>query len=90
MRVHDSGGKQYFNKELRQQIMWWSQLLPLLQPLQSKAAIEQRVQQAADQAEHAGYRVTRKEEALSRPAPEAAEPGKKDLEKEKEKKALTT
>jgi glycosidase len=91
MRVHESGGKEYFNKELHHQIMWWSQLLPLLQPLESKTAIEQRVQKAADQAEAAGFRVIRKEEGLSRPAPEVAEKkGQKESEKEKEKKALTT
>ena len=55
MRVHDSGGKEFFNKELHQQVLWWSQLLQLLQPLESKAAIEQRVQLAADQAERAGF-----------------------------------
>jgi hypothetical protein len=91
MRVHDSGGKEYFNKELHLQIMWWSQLLHLLQPLESRTAIEQNVQKAAEQAEGAGFRVVRKEELLSKPAPEVAEKtGEKEAEKEKEKKALTT
>jgi len=91
MRVHDSGGKEYFNKELHQQILWWSQLLPLLQPAESKAAIQQRVQKAAEQAQNAGFQVIRKEEVLSKPAPEVAEKTSgKETEKEKEKKAVIT
>ncbi len=77
MRVHDAGGKEFFNKELHQQILWWTHLPLLLQPDSPKAAIEQQVQEGSEQAEDAGYRVIKREEVTSKPA-------------KKEKKALTT
>jgi hypothetical protein len=77
MRVHDAGGKEHFNKELHQQILWWTYLPILLQPESPKAAIEQQVHEAAEQAEEAGYRLAKPEEA-------PVKPGKQ------KKKALTT
>jgi hypothetical protein len=77
MRVHDAGGKEYFNKELHQQILWWTYLPLLLQPDSPKAAIERQVQEAGEQAEEAGYRLAKPEET-------PVKPGKQ------KKKALTT
>ncbi len=89
LKVHESGGAWYFNKELHQQILWWSQLPELLQSAapaeapakaekkarpaasrstQSIKTIEQRVQDAFEQAEEAGFRVGKKAEATAKPA----------------------
>jgi hypothetical protein len=89
MRVHESGGKEYFNKELHEQILWWTHLPQLLLPLESKAALEQRIQEAVDEAERAKYRVIRNEEAGAKPAPVEKEQ-KEKTDKDQEKKALTT
>ena len=78
MGVHEAKGQDYFNKELHQQILWWTQLPALLQLAgPTVAAIEQQVQEAGEQAEEAGYRVVKKKEAAVKPA-------------KREKGALTT
>jgi hypothetical protein len=73
LKVHESAGEWYFNKELHQQILWWVQLPELLQlaaPAEKPAAaarslrsveeIEQRVDEAIEQAEEGGYRLGKK------------------------------
>ena len=86
MRVHEASGEWYFNKELHQQILWWTQLPALLQlaapkdePVPASSAkatpshiptvmtVERRVQEGAEQAEDAGYRVTKKGEPAGKP-----------------------
>jgi len=73
LKVHEAAGEWYFNKELHQQILWWTQLPDLLHlaaPASTPAnagkpaagnmqikAIERRVKEASEQAEEAGYRV---------------------------------
>jgi hypothetical protein len=90
LKVHESGGEWYFNKELHQQILWWTQLPELLrlaapaekspaaggkkarQPdsraTSSVEAIEQRVEEACEQAEEAGFRVGKRKEIAVKPA----------------------
>jgi len=75
LKVHEAAGEWYFNKELHQQILWWIQLPDLLQlaapaekPARAAAArsvrsveeIEQRVDEAIEHAEGAGYRLGKK------------------------------
>ena len=88
LKVNESGGEWYFNKELHQQILWWTQLPDLLQlatpagrrpsagqekrrPLAaypSIKTIDQRIQDACEQAEEAGFRIGKKKEAAAKPA----------------------
>jgi hypothetical protein len=75
LKVHEAAGEWYFNKELHQQILWWIQLPELLElaapaavvaeklaarSLRSVEEIEQRVDEAVEQAEEAGYRLGKK------------------------------
>jgi hypothetical protein len=82
LKVHESAGDWYFNKELHEQILWWVQLPELLElaapaaavavpaekPARGAAArnlhsveeIEQRVDEAIEQAQEAGYRLGKK------------------------------
>ena len=80
LKVNESAGEWYFNKELHQQILWWAQLPDLLQlaappgaaghagkegkpaarPVHRSKTIEQRVEDACEQAEEAGFRVARR------------------------------
>jgi glycosidase len=88
LHVNEAEGEWYFNKELHQQLLWWTQLPDLMQlaagvqspagvssagaekkgrrkalpPTPSMQAIEQRVQEAFEQAEEAGFRVGKKKE----------------------------
>jgi len=89
LKVNESAGEWYFNKELHQQILWWTQLPGLLRlaasvepepaankkPRQPAAAatpsveiIEQKLQDAFEQAEEAGFRIPKKEEPTPKPA----------------------
>jgi hypothetical protein len=90
LRVNESAGEWYFNKELHQQILWWTQLPDLLRlsaraeaapgtadkkPRQgavrstpSIKTIEQKLQEAFEQAEEAGFRIPKKEEPARKPA----------------------
>jgi hypothetical protein len=90
LKVNESGGEWYFNKELHEQFLWWAQLPDLLRiaapaeappataekkprpaasrSTQSIKTIEQRVQDAIEQAEEAGFRVGKKTEAAAKPA----------------------
>jgi glycosidase len=74
LKVHEAAGEWYFNKELHQQILWWMRLPDLLQlaapaekqadaaarSVRSVGEIEQRVDEAIEQAEEAGYRLGKK------------------------------
>ncbi len=89
--VNESAGEWYFNKELHQQILWWTQLPDLLRLAAPAApepatadkktrkpaapstpsisrAIEQKLQDAFEQAEEAGFRIPKKEEPAPKPA----------------------
>jgi glycosidase len=86
MKVHESAGEDYFNKELHEQMLWWSQLPALLElaaasltpekkaqrssvaPTKSIGLIEERVQEASEQAEEVGFRLAKKKEAAIKPA----------------------
>ena len=90
LSVNESAGEWYFNKELQQQILWWTQLPDLLRlaaPAEadpaiadkktrkpvapstpSISAIEQKLQDAFEQAEEAGFRIPKKEEPAPKPA----------------------
>jgi hypothetical protein len=83
LKVNEAGGELYFNKELHQQILWWTQLPDLLQlaapvaaaldkkkpaPRPTIQTIEQRIQDACEQAEEAGFRIGKKKEAAAKPA----------------------
>ena len=89
LKVNEAAGEWYFNKELHQQILWWTHLPGLLdlagpagapvtagkktgQPAarstQSIKTIEQRVQDAIEQAEEAGFRIGKRKEATAKPA----------------------
>jgi len=83
LKVNEAGGEWYFNKELHQQILWWTQLPDLLQlatpvatsldkkkpaPRPGIETIEQRVQNAGEQAVEAGFRIGKKKEAAAKPA----------------------
>jgi glycosidase len=90
LSVNESAGEWYFNKELHQQILWWTQLPDLLRltaPAEVEPAIadkktrkpaarstlsiktiEQKLQDAFEQAEEAGFRIPKKEEPAPRPA----------------------
>ena len=84
LRVNESAGEWYFNKELHQQILWWTQLPDLLRlsaPAEGKKprqgagrstssvkTIEQKLQEAFEQAEEAGFRIPKKEEPAPKPA----------------------
>jgi hypothetical protein len=83
LKVNEAGGEWYFNKELHQQILWWTQLPDLLQlaapvpasldkkkpaPRPTIQAIDQRIQDASEQAEEAGFRIGKKKEAAAKPA----------------------
>ena len=90
LKVNESGGEWYFNKELHQQILWWT-LLPGLLRLAAPSAdtgaaankksrqpaapavpsiktTEQRLEDAFEQAEEAGFRIPKKEEPAPKPA----------------------
>jgi hypothetical protein len=110
LQVNESGGEEYFNKELHEQMVWWLQLPVLLElasaapvpepviagaaaekkarrsparPAASPETIEQKVKEAAGQAEEAGFRLAKKKEVVVKPTEEAVvKPVKK------EKKAL--
>jgi glycosidase len=94
LKVNESGGEWYFNKELHEQMLWWAQLPDLLAlatpgkapasatitnkgaksapqskpAVKSIQAIEQGVQDAAEQAEETGYRIGKKREPAAKPA----------------------
>jgi hypothetical protein len=94
LKVNEAAGEWYFNKELHQQILWWTQLPDLLRlsapaeavsPIADKATdkktrqpaarsipsiktIEQKLQDASEQAEEAGFRIPKKEEPAPKPA----------------------
>jgi glycosidase len=83
LKVNEAGGEWYFNKELHQQILWWTQLPDLLQiatpvapsvdkkkpaPRPTIQTIDQRIQDACEQAEEAGFRIGKKKEAAAKPA----------------------
>jgi hypothetical protein len=76
LKVHEAGGEWYFNKELHQQILWWTQLpdllqLPVLTDKKLKPAvrtIEETVQEACEQAEEAGYRIGKRKGVTAKPA----------------------
>ena len=97
LQVNESAGEWYFNKELHQQMLWWTQLPGLLRPASTpepaannkktgRAAvpatpsiktIDQKLQDAFEQADEAGFRIPKKEE----PAPKAAKREKSVLAK---------
>jgi len=87
IKLHEVTGEWYFNKELHQQLVWWTQLPDLLQlaaPVEKKTrvgrsikAIERAVEEALEEAEEAGFRLAKKKEVAVKPA-------------EREKGALTT
>jgi hypothetical protein len=97
LQANESAGEWYFNKELHQQILWWTELPGLLRTVPSpepaannkktgRAAapavpsiktIDQKLQDAFEQAEEAGFRIPKKEE----PAPKAAKREKSVLAK---------
>ena len=90
LSVNESAGEWYFNKELHQQIVSWTQLPDLLRltapaaaepaiadkktrksvvpSAPSISAIEQKLQDAFEQAEEAGFRIPKKEEPAPKPA----------------------
>ena len=90
LNVNESAGEWYFNKELHQQILWWTQLPDLLRltapaaaepaiadkktrkpvapSTPSISAIEQKLQDAFEQAEEGGYRIPKREEPARKPA----------------------
>jgi glycosidase len=90
LSVNESAGEWYFNKELHQQVLWWTQLPDLLRLTAPAAAepaiankktrkpaapstpsiktIEQKLQDAFEQAEEAGFRIPKKEEPAPKPA----------------------
>ena len=90
LKVNEAAGEWYFNKELHQQILWWTQLPGLLRssapaeaapPISEKKTrqpaalstpsiktIEQKLQDAFEQAEEAGFRIPKKEEPALKPA----------------------
>jgi glycosidase len=81
LKVHDAAGEWYFNKELHQQILWWVQLPDLLELAAEKTltkaagrhtasvkTIEDRLQEAFEQAEDEGYRISKKKEVEVKPA----------------------
>jgi glycosidase len=90
LSVNESAGEWYFNKELHQQVLWWTQLPDLLRltaPAEAEPAIankktrkpaaastpsiktiEQKLQDAFEQAEEAGFRIPKKEEPAPKPA----------------------
>jgi hypothetical protein len=77
LKVHEATGEWYFNKELHQQIMWWTQLPDLLQLAGKKSrtarsikAIEEAVEAALEEAEEAGFRLGKKKEVTVKPAKE--------------------
>jgi hypothetical protein len=100
LRVNESAGEWYFNKELHQQLLYWTQLPDLLRfvsPVEadpakngkkarkpaerstlSVKAIEQKLQDAFEQAEEAGFRIPKQEEP---PAPKRAKREKSALAK---------
>ena len=78
LKLHEAAGEWYFNKELHQQLLWWAQLPGLLElasatkravrsPLSLKV-IEERLQEAFEQAGEEGYRLSKKKEAAVNPA----------------------
>ena len=87
LNVHEATGEWYFNKELHERMLWWMQLPDLLQiatPDEKKAhasgsvkAIESAVETAIEEAEEAGFRLSKEKEVVAKPA-------------EQEKGALTT
>jgi hypothetical protein len=90
LQVNESAGEWYFNKELHQQILWWTQLPGLLRlaaPAEGEPAannkkarrpaapatpstktVEQKLHDAFEQAEEAGFRIPKKEEPALKPA----------------------
>jgi hypothetical protein len=90
LSVNESAGNWYFNKELHQQILWWTQLPDLLRltaPAGAEPAIadkktrqpaaratpsiktiEQKLLDAFEQAEGAGFRIPKREEPAPKPA----------------------
>jgi hypothetical protein len=61
LQVHEAAGANwYFNKELHQQMLWWTQLPEFLSAPKSLKTIEKRVQEGSKQAEDAGYLLTEK------------------------------
>ena len=87
LNVHEATGEWYFNKELHEQILWWTQLPDLLQLATAEEkktragrplkAIESAVETAIEEAEEAGFRLSKEKEVVAKPA-------------EQEKGALTT
>jgi hypothetical protein len=90
LSVNESAGEWYFNKELQQQILWWTQLpdllrltapagadpgiadkktrKPVVPSTPSIPVIEQKLQDAFEQADEAGFRIPKKEEPAPKPA----------------------
>jgi glycosidase len=78
LKVHEATGEWYFNKELHEQIVWWTQLPDLLElaaPAEKKPrpgktikAIEKAVGTALDEAEEAGFRLAKKKEVVAKTA----------------------
>ncbi|HTZ57983.1 MAG TPA: alpha-amylase family glycosyl hydrolase [Acidobacteriaceae bacterium] len=77
MEVHETAGEWYFNKELHQQMLWWAQLPDLLRLADPEAlglksrrslslsVIEERVEDASEQGEEAGFRLGGKKPELA-------------------------
>jgi hypothetical protein len=77
LKVHEATGEWYFNKELHQQILWWTQLPDLLQLSAKKArtgrsirAIEKALEAALEEAEECGFRLGWKKEITAKPSKE--------------------
>ena len=76
LKVHEAAGEEYFNKELHQQMLWWAQLPDLLRlaapdvagkktrQRPSIKAIEERLEEASEQAEESGFRLGKKKEPV--------------------------
>jgi glycosidase len=77
LKVHEAGGEWYFNKELHQQLLWWTQLPDLLQLAAKKTragrsikAIENAVEAALEEAEEAGFCLGKRKEVIAKPPKE--------------------
>jgi hypothetical protein len=80
LKVHEAAGEEYFNKELHQQMLWWTHLPDLLRlaapdvagkktrQRPSIQAIEERLEDASEQAEEAGFRLGKKKEPVPKVA----------------------
>ena len=88
MKVHEAGGEWYFNKELHEQILWWTHLPNLLAPVSASEAsprkspptktVAQRVAAGIKEAAEAGYALGKKKTTSAKAA---AKPRKKVLAK---------